>query len=577
MTSDLVAQTLLHDDEHDEDYALGSNKYNEEGEEEHPVGDECAEKDAADTAIPGWGLDINDAELDDSVAITSLFPDVSAGFSLCGPKVEAAFRRDEEEAEEEEAEKDEAEEKSVEQDKAYANDDEQYYRAEISDDGGAVDGGKQPKRQRLTGKTSTGKQNMLKQRPAAATRDGDSSMQLNILKRPAAAPSPPQHEKGKATGKAGAKAKCGNSSQGNLGNAAQVNAGTSVDAGNRGQVVSSETSQSETVRRDMLKSRKFYQLLDNDMLPKIIRDEYEIFEKSKSTRGYPYRKRLTELIEGTITKGGPNGGCVVDNNSPYAKALYTKRQQRFMNESFDCLIWEQACQMCGGEAALLSAIERKKCVKRNPNDAKSDIWWPKVSVGKETVWGAEEQFHQRTNITDDAFGMIGNEFASLEDEGFQGLVDFVAGINSGSSSSGLPALPDGSVLSPPSKVKDPNHEQDLMACEVDGVDNARNELSEQLVQMTKTDGLVDKLLTKAQDCRPNNRLERAVAELLATQDALQDMGHLANKLYKFRKRQDGKPATALDFKNSAATLRDQISIMVADTKSVRCHMPKQTK
>ena len=99
MTSDLVAQTLLRDDEHGEDYALGSNKYNEEGEEEHAVRDEYAEMDAAEEAIPGWVLDINDAELDDSVAITSLFPDVSAGFSLCGPKVEAAFRRDEEEAE----------------------------------------------------------------------------------------------------------------------------------------------------------------------------------------------------------------------------------------------------------------------------------------------------------------------------------------------------------------------------------------------------------------------------------------------------------------------------------------------
>ena len=54
--------------------------------------------------------------------------------------------------------------------------------------------------------------------------------------------------------------------------------------------------------------------------------------------------------------------------------------------------------MCGDEAALLIAIERKKCVKRNPNEEKSDIWWPKVSVGKETVWGAEEQFHQRTNM-----------------------------------------------------------------------------------------------------------------------------------------------------------------------------------
>ena len=59
----------------------------------------------------------------------------------------------------------------------------------------------------------------------------------------------------------------GNSSRGNLGDVVQVDRGTSENTGRRDQVVSSEGPRSETVRRDMLKSRQFYQSLENDMLP----------------------------------------------------------------------------------------------------------------------------------------------------------------------------------------------------------------------------------------------------------------------------------------------------------------------
>ena len=125
-------------------------------------------------------------------------------------------------------------------------------------------------------------------------------------------------------------------------------------------------------------------------------------------------------------------------------------------------------------------------------------------------------------------------------------------------------------------VKTQSREVDFMAEDVDKKDAARGELSEQLVNMAKTDSLVDKLVSQAQEAKGNSRLERSVSELLNTQDGLQDIVHVANKLYKFKKNKDGNDATPMDYKSAAAEIRDQISCLMADTKSVRAHLPKPT-
>ena len=104
--------------------------------------------------------------------------------------------------------------------------------------------------------------------------------------------------------------------------------------------------------------------------------------------------------------------------------------------------------------------------------------------------------------------------------------------------------------------------------------------------MNKTDTLVDKLLLKAQDAqkedtapnkRDNDRFVRAIAELVETQDQAQDVSHKANKLYKFKRTKDGTDATVLDFKTMAAEVREQVTLLLADTKQVRTQMPKHSQ
>ena len=118
----------------------------------------------------------------------------------------------------------------------------------------------------------------------------------------------------------------------------------------------------------------------------------------------------------------------------------------------------------------------------------------------------------------------------------------------------------------------------FFSSDVDALENARNELSEQLVAMNKTDALVDKLIDKAKEAPEKSiRLDRALAEILETQDTAQDIAHKSNKLYKFKKTPSGEPAKVLDYKNAAASLRDQIATLLADTKAVRAFLPKGMK
>ena len=109
------------------------------------------------------------------------------------------------------------------------------------------------------------------------------------------------------------------------------------------------------------------------------------------------------------------------------------------------------------------------------------------------------------------------------------------------------------------------------------IDKVRNDLSEQLIVMKTTDALIEKLLVKAQDCRSCPRLERAVGEMLESQDKALEVQHKALKLYKFKKTHDGLPAKAVDYQSAAADLRRQIENMTADTKAIRAFLPNATK
>ena len=283
---------------------------------------------------------------------------------------------------------------------------------------------------------------------------------------------------------------------------------------------------------------------------------------------------------------GENGYLFCNPKSAYCVNIVSKKHQKTLSEKFEVLVWEEAIVKCGNEAALISCIDRKKCFKRGSGD-KPDILWPKVSFGRETAWTQEERFQQQDQIDVDTFANVAESFESMDD--FNELATFLGqtdgAIPSDAAShrtEGLSAILDGTLSG--AHVKSlPADERGFP--EVEAIDKARNELSEQLVQLTKTDKLVDTLLSKAtasdgdndghcKPRKPNDRLERAIAELLQSQDAAQDVAHQANKLYKFKKNADGTTATSLDFKKAALGIQDQINIMLADTKAVRAFLPK---
>ena len=277
---------------------------------------------------------------------------------------------------------------------------------------------------------------------------------------------------------------------------------------------------------------------------------------------------------------GENGYLFCNPKSSYCLNVVSKTHQKTRSEKIEVLVWEEAIVKCGNEAALISCIDRKKCFKRGSGD-KPDILWPKVSFGREAAWTQEERFQQQDQIDVDTFANVAESFESMDDFNelatFLGQTDGAIPSDAASHrSEGLSAILDGTLSG--AHVKSlPADERGFP--EVEAIDKARNELSEQLVQLTKTDKLVDTLLSKAtasdgDNRKPNDRLERAIAELLQSQDAAQDVAHQANKLYKFKKNADGTTATSFDFKKAALGIQDQVNIMLADTKAVRAFLPK---
>ena len=128
----------------------------------------------------------------------------------------------------------------------------------------------------------------------------------------------------------------------------------------------------------------------NGLILDPIREEYDNIESNKGKVGYPFRKNMTDLIEGVMERG-ENGDSFCNPKSAYCVNIVSKKQQKTISEKFEVLVWEEAIVKCGNEAALISCIDRKKCFKRGPGD-KPDILWPKVSFGRETAWTQEGRF-----------------------------------------------------------------------------------------------------------------------------------------------------------------------------------------
>lgn len=151
--------------------------------------------------------------------------------------------------------------------------------------------------------------------------------------------------------------------------------------------------------------------------------------------------------------------------------------------------------------------------------------WPQVSYGREDTRTQAETFQQQDQIDAGTFANFVESFASLDD--LNELATFLdpsdAASTSGAAShstEGLSAILDGTIANAHVKSLplDDGGPQDVKA-----IGKARSELSEQLALLTKTDKLVDTLLSKpaATDGdsggkgklrKPNDRLERAVAD-----------------------------------------------------------------
>ena len=543
-----LLHTCADDDLDDDDYNPNADFWGgvgEDEEEEIPVPEAETQLEAGDIC-GDWVESLDDLRDDDVLGdgVYMLCEDPTAGHCLTAAKREKLYDDENEQMDD--------------------NDEYEKEKADDNDGNGTTNGNR-----RVTGKSNppcdeagTGQySNGVKRRPAAADHEED-----RVLKRPSGAIAAQPKRGTKSTAK-------------------KTKSTPSNDHSNTVTVAGNQTTPAPDVndvqKRDMLKSRKFNSLMLNGLLPAAVQDEYNKIMSQKGKNGYPFRKNMTELVEGVMVRDSVNR-LTMDETSAYCVNLASKRHQRKLLEQFDVLVWEEAIVRCGNEAALLSCIARKKCFKRGSGD-KPDILWPKVAISRETAWVQEEHFQRRDHIDADVFKGVADEFKNLADDGFGDLAAFINSTNAAGSStdppkfkSGFPALLDGTIASPP--VKGPPHEENFFAAEVDDIDNARNDLSEQIVQLNKTDKLVDALLEKATNAGGDNpRLERAADELLTSQDTAQDKQHQANKLYKFRKNKDGTAATAMDFKKAAADIRDQISIMIADTKAVRAFLPKVGK
>ena len=288
--------------------------------------------------------------------------------------------------------------------------------------------------------------------------------------------------------------------------------------GNSNQAVVVDQDSQQEVRRDILKARKFQSLLKSGLLPSIVKSRHDEIEATRGQRGGNYRQDMTELIEGVIDRVGPKGKLQFNQASTYYRSLYAKLQKKYLDEKFEVLMWEEACTKCGSEAGLISAIQRKKCFKKSPEE-KADILWPKVEFGRSTQWTMEEQFDKGQSMSLTDFDRVESDFQSIADQGLDDLVQLCGNPDSASSSSNLPAIL--------SAVKDPPCEDGFFASDVDALDKAREDLSAELVNFTKTDSLIDKLIQKATEAQdevskaskdkkvdPSPRLTRALQEIL---------------------------------------------------------------
>ena len=110
-----------------------------------------------------------------------------------------------------------------------------------------------------------------------------------------------------------------------------------------------------TPRRDILNAKKFTAMLEQNTLPKFIREEYDRIQQERSFTGSDYRARMTALIEKAEVK-----------------------------QEFEVHTWELAAEKCGGVDALRSTLKYKKLFFARGQGDKPDILWPTTSVCRET-------------------------------------------------------------------------------------------------------------------------------------------------------------------------------------------------
>lgn len=332
------------------------------------------------------------------------------------------------------------------------------------------------------------------------------------------------------------------------------------------------------LKRNVMKSRRFQSYLESGNLPEYLKAEADKLNSQKGKPGFPYRAEMTKLIEGCMTQDA-TGKYVVDEQTHYCKTLRLNSRETFVKENFEIMIWEEAAVKCGGDAALLSALGRGKCHKKNKGDPKSDIIFPKHSFGRNISWTQSELFGNDMAIDQTAHAQICEDFDNLASGALNDLQSF---IDDGDKSlpevmNGLPAIANGPSTAGGGAC--PVWEDNLFCEDVDRMQKARSDLWGGLCKLQKTDTLIDKLLQKAQevDSRRYPRLQKAINECLGTQEEVTELVSEANKIFKFRKNKEGAKATIQDHIDITEKLKTATDALLGDSVSVRAHMPKEGK
>ena len=121
--------------------------------------------------------------------------------------------------------------------------------------------------------------------------------------------------------------------------------------------VSSDHSERSNATRDRAKARKFRKMLKDGQLPACICREYNELEAKKRVRGFPYRTKLTELIDATLLRDTEKGNFRIDQSSTFCLNIAAKHTRQYVTDKYDVLVWEEAAAILGGDMKLLDALD----------------------------------------------------------------------------------------------------------------------------------------------------------------------------------------------------------------------------